>query len=343
MIDRPHDSAAARPVGPNTSIRRKVAQGVGVATAVTALLLGLLSSAASAEAASQFPAVISLPDGFQPEGIEVGQGTTFYAGSLIDGAVYRGDLRTGRGQVLVPGVNGRAAFGLELDQYNRLFVADGPGGGARVFHATTGEELASYQFTPAGRGVIHDVHITPNAAYFTDSIRPVLYAVPIGRGGRLGGQASIRTIPLTGDIDYLVSGPACPGAPELNLNGLETSPDGRRLISVQFNTGLVFSINPTTGVTRQIDLNGASLECGNSLVRRGQTLYVTQSSVQQVSVVRLGSSYTSALLERTIADPDLDFPTASAIFGPFLYTANARFATEPTPQTPYHIVRLPAG
>jgi hypothetical protein len=34
----------------------------------------------AALAAVAFPQVIQLPEGFQPEGIEVGRGTTFYVG-----------------------------------------------------------------------------------------------------------------------------------------------------------------------------------------------------------------------------------------------------------------------
>ena len=37
-------------------------------------------------AAAAFPQVIQLPRGFQPEGIEIGNGTTFYVGSLVNGA-----------------------------------------------------------------------------------------------------------------------------------------------------------------------------------------------------------------------------------------------------------------
>ena len=41
---------------------------------------------------------IALPNAFpQPEGIAVGTGSTFYVGSILTGAIYAGDLRTGRG------------------------------------------------------------------------------------------------------------------------------------------------------------------------------------------------------------------------------------------------------
>src|SRR6478736_4576250 len=50
---------------------------------------------ATAAPAGNFPAQIDLPNGFFPEGIDSGRGTSFFVGSFIDGAIWRGDLRTG--------------------------------------------------------------------------------------------------------------------------------------------------------------------------------------------------------------------------------------------------------
>ena len=57
--------------------------------------------------------------------------------------------------------------------------------------------------------------------------------------------------------------------------------------------GLLFSVDPATGVARTVDLGGASLECGDGLLRRGRTLYAVQGASNQIAVVRLGSSPTS--------------------------------------------------
>ena len=46
--------------------------------------------------ATTFPQVAPLPNGFQPEGIAAGPGTTFFVGSIPTGAVFRGDLLTGQ-------------------------------------------------------------------------------------------------------------------------------------------------------------------------------------------------------------------------------------------------------
>ena len=74
--------------------------------ALTVLLAGVLALTGGEVATAsthgtgngQFPQVISLPNGFRPEGISAGRGTSFYVGSLVDGAIYRGDVRTGAGR-----------------------------------------------------------------------------------------------------------------------------------------------------------------------------------------------------------------------------------------------------
>ena len=130
------------------------------------------------------PAVIPLPDGFQPEGIAVGKGMTFYAGSLATGAIYRGDLQTGAGDILVQPQAGRQALGLKYDsRTGLLFVAGGGTGYAYVYNGETGENVAEIQLT-ISIPFINDVIITKDAAYFTNSTRPALYRVraPARRG-----------------------------------------------------------------------------------------------------------------------------------------------------------------
>src|SRR5688500_18994294 len=96
-----------------------------LALLLVALSLALIGGTSTAP----FTGVITLPDGFQPEGIASGTGTTFYVGSIPTGAVYRGDLRTGEGQLVVPVQAGRNAIGLKFDApTGLLFVAGGPTG-----------------------------------------------------------------------------------------------------------------------------------------------------------------------------------------------------------------------
>ena len=307
---------------------RRAVLGVLGATAL-ALAAGGVAATPASGATDVFPQVISLPDGFQPEGIATGRGTTFYVGSLRDGAIYSGSVLTGAGSVLVPGETGQVTVGIEVDWLNRIWAAGGATGTARVYDAATGAELASYSFAPAGTTFLNDVVVTHDAAYFTDSLNQVLYVVPLGPGGELGAA---QTLPLTGDLVYMTG---------FNLNGIEASPDGRTLLVVQSNTGLLFSVSAETGVTTQVDLGGASLTNGDGLLRRGTTLYVVRNQLNQIAVIELDPSYLSGTLTGTITDPDFRVPTTVADFGAFLYAVNARFGTPPTPDTEYTVVRVP--
>ena len=102
------------------------------------LALILVAALPTAAAAAPFPDRIDLPDGFAPEGIAVGTGSTFYTGSLSGQGIWRGDLRTGDGALLV--VGGGPFVGMKVDG-NLLFVAGGPAGNGYVFDATAGLSL----------------------------------------------------------------------------------------------------------------------------------------------------------------------------------------------------------
>ena len=166
------------------------------------LVLGTILVVPATAGASTFPDTIRLPDGWQPEGIASGRGTSLYVGSIPTGAVWKGDARTGQGDVLVPPRPGeRNAIGIKVDKRNRLFVAGGPTGKAFVYDARTGEDLASYQLAAPGAATfVNDVVVTSKAAWFTDSRAAQLYALPLGRHGGLPDQDEVRTLPLTGDF-----------------------------------------------------------------------------------------------------------------------------------------------
>src|SRR5215203_5865337 len=90
------------------------------------LMVVLCATTIGATSTAPFPEVIPLPNGFQPEGIATGEGTTFFVGSIPTGAVYRGDLATGEGAILVPAQAGRSSIGMKYDdRTGLLFVAGG--------------------------------------------------------------------------------------------------------------------------------------------------------------------------------------------------------------------------
>lgn len=297
-------------------------------------LLGPLIAAvllAAPAIAQPFPDVIDLPAGFQPEGIAAGKGTAFYVGSIPTGAVYRGSVRTGSGAVLVPGQAGRAAIGLEVDRRGRIFVAGGDTGGAWVYDARDGSDLAAYQLaTGADPTFVNDVVVTHNAAWFTDSFRAVLYRVPIGPRS-LGDPSRVEELPLSGDF-VLQEG--------FNTNGIEVTPDGSRLVIVQSNTASLFTVDPSTGVADRIELTGGDAAFGDGLLLDGTTLYVVQNQLNRIAVVELAPDGSSGTVLGHLTDEDLDVPTTVAKFGSALYAVNARFGIADPETAEYWIARV---
>ena len=280
-----------------------------------------------------FPDVIPLPNGFQPEGIATGTGTTFYVGSIPTGAVYRGDLRTGEGEVLVQPQAGRAAIGLKFDdRSDLLFVAGGPTGYAYVYDGDTGANVAAIQLTTLP-SFINDVVITQQAAYFTNSFQPSLYKVPLGEDGALPAIPTSEALPLSGD--YLFQ----PGV--FNANGIDALPNGKTLFIVNSTEGALYHVNAATGVATRIDLGGGSVPRGDGILLQGKTLYVVQNAFNQVAAVELSSDLNSGEIVSVTTSPLFRVPTTIAGFGDALYVVNARFGTPPTPDTEYEVVRVP--
>jgi sugar lactone lactonase YvrE len=301
------------------------------------VLLVLIISLATIGAASaaSFPEVIPLPDGFQPEGIASGSGTTFYVGSIPTGAIYRGDFATGTGEILVPPQEGRAAIGMKYDpRSGLLFVAGGPTAKAFIYDGETGELVAEIQLTTLP-SFINDVVITKDAAYFTNSFQPMIHKVPLDREtGELTDPPTSEEIPLGGDYQFVPGG--------FNANGIDALPNGKTLIIVNSTTGTLYTVEPETGVATRIDLGTGSVPRGDGILLQGKTLYVVQNAFNQIAVIRLAPDYGSGVITELISSPLFRVPTTIARFGDSLYAVNARFGTPPAPDTEYEVVRVPA-
>lgn len=282
--------------------------------------------AAPLGAARGFPERIPLPDGFQPEGIAIGNGDTFYVGSIPTGAIYRGSLRTGEGAIINPGGAGRSSVGVEFD-HGRLFVAGGATGNGYVYDADTGALLATHDLATETTTFVNDVVVARDAAYFTDSRNPFLYRIAAGKHG---GGSSVERIPLTGDIRYTTG---------FNANGIDATPNGKTLVIVQSNTGKVFRVDPTTGRTTEIRLSEPVVN-GDGILLDGRTLYVVQNRDNKVAVIRLDPHLTAGTVVTHLTDPDFDVPTTIDEFGNRLYAVNARFTTPPSPTTDYWIAQF---
>ena len=310
----PTHSFAAR------SLRPALAFAVGLFLA--------LATAAPGFAAAPGPSRIDLPNGWAPEGITAGPGTTVFVGSLSASGVWRGDVRTGQGAV-IPGTQGTFGVGTEYEaDANRLWIAGGPTGQVKVLDASTGALLQTYTFAPAG--FLNDLVVTDDAVYVTDSSFAWLDVIPLGSDGSLPDPSAAIMLPLGGDFAL---------APGFNLNGIVSARGW--LIAVQSNTGELFRIDPSTGIASEIALgSGVNVINGDGLeLHGGRTLYVVQNQNNRIEKFALGPGLASASLQATLTPAGLDVPTTAAWVGGSLYVVNARFNTPVTPNTEYWITR----
>jgi sugar lactone lactonase YvrE len=293
-------------------------------------LAALLST--TAVLAQTPPETIALPGGYQPEGIVAGDGGELYVGSLADGAIYRADAATGEGDVLVAGEEGRVTVGLAYDpRTGYLYAAGGATGLAHVFDTASGTLEQSYTLTPEGT-FVNDAVVSGDSVYFTDSNREVLYRLELGEGGALpGGDGAVTEIALSGDFS------AEPDA--FNANGVEAAEDGT-LIVVKSVTGELFRVDPESGESTLIDLGSESVTNGDGILLDGDTLYVVQNRDNRVAVVDLAEDLASGTVSGALTHPEFDVPTTVTSSDGALYAVNARFGTEPTPDTEYAIVRV---
>ena len=152
-----------RNILPAQSIRRAA---VGI-LALAAFLVPAPLAAARADPADRGDRtpVISLPGATGAEGIAAGKGTTFFAGDLLNGNIYRGDIDEGTAELFITAPEGRAAVGMKVDRDNDLlFVAGGGTGQAYVYDLATQETVKVYELAPAGAGFINDVAVTRDGA-----------------------------------------------------------------------------------------------------------------------------------------------------------------------------------
>jgi len=287
-------------------------------------------------AVSTFPGIIQLPNGFAADGLSFGEGTTFYVGSDVAGAIWRGDARTGAGSLLVPQQPGRFACAIAYDaRSGRLFVGGSFTGQAYVYDAVTGATLGVYQLADPAVGPtgVLDVAVLRDAVYFIDVAQPVLYRLPLGPNGTLPRQSAVQTIPYSGDYQFVPGG-------AFNTSGMVATPDGQWLLVNNVTTGTLYRVNPATGQTTAVNLGGASVPNGDGLALVGHTLYVAQDMPNQVVAVHLDSEFLNGAIEPALQNTALDFPTKLAAFGSSLYAVNGRFEVPIGPDVSYQVVRM---
>jgi sugar lactone lactonase YvrE len=305
--------------------------------ATLAVIISTLSVPAAHAGDKPFPKRVPVLDGSTHEGFAIGTGTTAYSGSP-DGSIYKVDLRSGQGEILVPA---EAPFdvwsdcfklGMRVDpRSNYLFVAGCFWGNAYVFDADTGEEIMNYQLAPVFSTVINDLAITRDAVYFTDFGQPFLYRLPLSRNGGLPAGADAATaLPLTGDFaddheeDSFSLG-----------NGIVATPDGQTLIVGNSANAQIYRVDPATGHSDRIIVDPPLSGFLDGFVLHDGVLFILtpfggdeSSGEDWVQVVALDDEMLTGT-RGIITDPDMNGVASGALFGDSLYVNNARYIDLP--------------
>lgn len=294
---------------------------LGVVFAVAALF-------ATGLPAAQQQDLIVLPGATSAEGITVGRGSTFYAGDLLAGDIYRGDLQQGTAELFIDAPDGRMATGMNLGQRGGLlFVAGAFTGQAYVYDTATGATLAVYQFADPAAGIfINDVAVTREGAWFTDSLNPKLYFVPVSPTGTLG---AFSTLDLTG--------PAAAITGDFNLNGIAATPNGDTLIVAHSANAELYTVDPQTGASTAIA--GVSVPFVDGILLEAGRLWAVQNFSNQISEIRLSPDLSSGVVEDVITSSLFQIPTTVARHGNDLAVVNAKFDTGlPPTASQYEVV-----
>ena len=150
--------------------------------------------------------------------------------------------------------------------HDLLFVAGGFSGQAYVYDARTGADVAVVDLAdPALGTVINDVALARGAAWFTDSVQPHLYRVPIGPAGAVGTPSTL-----------VVTGPAAHLSGEFNLNGIAATPDGKSLIVAHSADSTLYTVDPATGASAAIA--GADVPFVDGILLEAGRLWAVQTS-----------------------------------------------------------------
>ncbi len=268
-----------------------------------------------------------------PEGVAYDPSTgDFYVGSTQSGTIYRGNIRDGPGEleVFLPGgIDGRTSVtGMKVDDYGRLFIAGRNTGRAFVYNTVSGELIKALETPPSNNTLLNDVTVTPDAAYFTDSFRPIVFRVSLTPDsvGEIGVWLELEGTPI-------------PHGNGFNLNGVAASADGRYLLSVHFDTGRLYRINTRTQEVVEVNLDGTRLTTGDGLWLEDTTLYVVRENPASVVTVELSADLASGLPTATLTHPSFSLPTTLAKYDDRLMIVNSQLDGTP-PELPFSVTSL---
>ena len=170
--------------------------------------------------------------------------------------------------------------------------------------------------------------VTPDGdAYFTDSMRPVLFRVPSTADG--GGEAEPWLNFEETPAEYQEG---------FNFNGIDATEEGRYLVAVQSNTGELFRIDTESKEVVEINLGGETLTNGDGLLLDGRTVYVVRNEEGLIVPVKLSGEYITGEVGEPFTDPSFAFPTTIAKTDGRLLVVNSQFdKQEGEPELPFTV------
>jgi Cu-Zn family superoxide dismutase len=325
---------------------RTTRRGFLAATAGSAVVVAHATKGRSALARQGTPATggdsfetvtYALPgEAVYPEGVAYDPAAgVFYVGSTSTGTIFRGNLESGEVTAFIEaseqgltGVNG-----MKVDASGLLWVSGASTGLAAVYDTVDGAPVGQVS---NGLGpdatFINDVAVSgEGVGYFTDSLTPQLWAIPVADGA-LGEPEAIS-----------FEGTAYTYGEGFNANGIVVTPDDSDVIIVDIGSASLYRYEIASGEVSQVDIGDADLTGGDGLALDGDVLYVCQNAVGQISRLRLSEDRSSATLIDTFTDPAFAFPTTIALTdrGTVL-VCNSQFDRQPTsdPVLPFSVVEV---
>jgi Cu-Zn family superoxide dismutase len=308
--------------------------------AAAVLILGLCLAAPGGHAQQaeitryELPADVTFPEGIAYDAKE----NAIYTGSAATGTLIRMTLDQKQVSVVAPAGSVMAAepfpalLGMKKDSYGQLWVAGGRTGQLAVVDSKSGKVVKKFE-TPSKGSLINDVVLVGSSAYFTDSLTPTLWRV-IAHGAHIMDLEPWLQFAGT-PLEY-----TSPGA---NLNGIAASADGRYLVVVQMNKGLLFRIGIADKQVTPIDIGGESVATGDGLVLDGGTLYVVRQGEQEIVTIALDADLARGRVVSRFKNPALAWPATAAKAGDRLLVVNTQFNKRQTKDaaTPFSIVGVP--
>lgn len=274
-----------------------------------------------------------------PESIGADRRTAvFFTGSAVDGTVFRGALDAAQAEVFLPaGSNGRTnVTGVKVDEKSRVWIVDAYNGRVLVYdkHARL---LHTFVLEGPGKPTVNDLAFSHGSAFVTDSARPFLYRLSVDAAD----TPATTTVRPWLAVDPPVVYSTGEGPLGVNLNGIVASPDGKMLVTVQTNTGILFRVDVEQRTITPVVTRGADLLFGDGLLRIGDDVYVARNAANEIVMLKLDAHYRSAQLKSTMTNAAFAYPTGLAELRGRLLVTNSQLNARSNPKLPFTVVDLP--